>query len=176
MREGDGRRIQTLKSGSASRGLAAHRGEWEWLLETDRPEPAVIAATPVGVALDPEVVARLEPRFTTDFHRTIRNLRLDGGVSVEVAVDEGKILAGDAEEPVHELELELKDGPIGPLYRLDLELSADLPLRIAVEPKAARGYRLVAGQKSGAAKGPALALGRHVGAANGCRQIMGGSA
>jgi triphosphatase len=74
----------------------------------------------------------LEPRFETDIHRTVRTLSLDGGSSVEVAIDEGRIVARDAEEPVHELELELKDGPIGPLYRLALELCAGLPLRIHV--------------------------------------------
>ena len=124
-------------------------------METDRPEPALIAAVQAGVALPPEVVARLERRFTTDNHRTIRNLRLVGGASVEVAVDERRILADDVDEPVHELELERKDGLIGPLYRLDLDLSADLPLRIGVEPKAARGYRLAAGQLPAAVKAQA---------------------
>ncbi len=173
VRKAKGRRIQTLKSASASGGLAAHRGEWEWPLETDRPDTALIAATPAGGALDPGVVARLEPQLTTDIHRTIRNLRLGGGGSVEVAVDDGRIRAGDAEEPVHELELELKAGPIGPLYRLALELAADLPLRIGTEAKSARGYRLASGHQPAAVKTQAPVLERDVGARDGCRRIVG---
>ena len=92
VRKAKGRRIQTPKSASASGGLAAHR-EWEMAAGNGSaghcPDRGYM---PAGGALDPGVVARLEPHRTTDIHRTIRNLRLGGGGSVEVAVDDGSDL------------------------------------------------------------------------------------
>ena len=114
----------------------------------------------------------LEPQFVTDIQRTSRTLELDGGTIVEVALDEGLIRSGNATEPVHELELELKDGSIGPLYHLALELLSALPLRIGVEAKAARGYRLAAGRPPAAVKPDAPALDRKVVAAAGWRRIV----
>jgi len=43
--------------------------------------------------------------------------------------------------PMRELELELKDGSYGALYRLALALHASEPLRIDVVSKAARAAR-----------------------------------
>jgi inorganic triphosphatase YgiF len=113
----------------------------------------------------------LEPVTVTEIYRVSRKLLLETGTIVEVAIDEGHIRAGDASEPVHELELELKEGPIGPLYRLALELHADLPLRLGVESKAARGDRLRTGQQPAATKTPKPTLDRQVGAIDGFRAI-----
>lgn len=172
--------IQTLKAADTAEGLAFARGEWEWPVPTETPEAARLAGTPAGLVLRPgtnEVgltdTKMLVPLFTTDISRTTRTLHLSGGTTVEVAIDEGNVQCSAAKEPVHELELELKDGPIGPLYHLALELHADLPLRIGVESKSARGYRLATGQPPDPVKARARPLDRHLGAADGCRQILG---
>jgi inorganic triphosphatase YgiF len=121
--------IQTLKS--SGQGPMAGRGEWEWPIETDAPQLTLLADTPAGNLLRPTAI--MEPVTVTEICRVTRKLLLESGTIVEAAIDEGRIRAGDADKPVHELELELKDGPIGPLYRLALELHADLPLGLEVE-------------------------------------------
>jgi triphosphatase len=57
-------------------------------------------------------------------------------------LDSGLIAAGDRKQPVHELELELRNGAPGALYSLAVSLHAVTPLSIEAESKAARGYRL----------------------------------
>ena len=172
VRQSGGQGVQMLKSKPNSDGFAARRGEWEWPVETDRPAFGLLVGTPVGAKLDPGMAERLEPVFITDIRRTVRRLRLDGGATVEVAADEGSIRAGDTEEFVHELKLELKGEPVGPLYRLALELHSDLPLLIGVEPKAVRGYRLRTGRAPEAEKTSEPELDRYVGAVDGLRQIV----
>lgn len=175
VRQSGERMTQTLKSGSDGSGAATRRGEWEWPVETDRPEFELLLQTPAGERLDPGLAWKLEPVFVTDVHRTIRILHLEDGATVEVAVDEGSIRAGDAEEALRELELELKlkAGPIGPLYQLALDLHSQLPLQIGSEPKAARGYRLRAGQAPSVVKVSDPELDCRVSAAEGFRQIVG---
>ncbi|MBN9561608.1 MAG: CHAD domain-containing protein [Alphaproteobacteria bacterium] len=136
------RRIQTLKSAPSDGGVAPARGEWEWPVEREEPDAALLAETPardIAATLDGR---RLEALFVTDIERSTRQLVLDDDTHVEVALDEGTIEAGDAREKVDELELELKSGALGPLYRLAIELHEAVPMWLAPESKSARGYRL----------------------------------
>jgi CHAD domain-containing protein len=75
-------------------------------------------------------------------------------------------------ETVSELELELRDGTLAPLYRLALDLHARVPLTIGPESKAARGYRLRTGRAPAARKAPDLDLDRNVGAPEAFREIV----
>ena len=111
----------------------------------------------------------------TDIRRTVRLLHLDDNTVVEVAIDEGRILAGGTHEPVSELELELKAGHIGQMYRLAAELQVLAPLWISPESKSARGWHLRTGQTRGAQKAPTLDLRRRVRAADGFREIIEGT-
>lgn len=62
----------------------------------------------------------------------------------ELALDEGTILAGGASEPVHELELELKQhGTPDDLAALDERLQATLPLAAEPHSKLERGLALL---------------------------------
>ena len=166
-------RIQTLKSTTATNGLPGSRGEWEWRLDADQPKPTLLGSTLAGVVLDREAANRLEPIFVTDINRTTRLLHLNGGTTVELAIDEGSVRCGGANEDIHELELELKQGPIAPLYRLALELHVDLPLRSGTESKSARGYRLATDQPSTPVQSRARPLDPDIRAGDGCRQIVG---
>jgi inorganic triphosphatase YgiF len=136
-------RVQTLKADSQD-GVAADRAEWEWKIEQDEPDlrPAERVLKERGVVSQID----LEPVFRTEVDRTKRILHLDGGAAVETAYDEGRITAGDAHQPIRELELELHSGDAAPLYRLACELHAAAPLMIATESKGARGYRLASGK------------------------------
>lgn len=135
VRRSGGRRVQTMEAGGAADGVALRRGGWEWPIEQDEPDLGPLARTPLdGVALG-RVEGRLGPVFVTDIRRNACALRLDGGTEVEAVLDEGGIAAGDAREPVNELERELKAGPPGPLYRLALDPHAAVPLLVLAESK-----------------------------------------
>ncbi len=145
VRRTGGRRVQTLKASGSADGVALRRGEWEWPIEQDEPDLGLLAQTPLNGAMPGSSDGRLEPVFTTDIRRTACSLRLAGGTQVEAAFDEGRIAAGEAHEPVSELELELKVGAPRLLYRLALDLHAAVPLAVSTESKAEHGTRLRTG-------------------------------
>jgi CHAD domain-containing protein len=101
----------------------------------------------------------LLPVFRTRFSRTLHHA--DGG-AIELALDEGEIVAGGRRETILELELELKSGAADRLYGLALELAGRgteaLALRPATESKALRGYRLAAGEAAAPRKANAHAV------------------
>ena len=73
---------------------------------------------------------------------TAERLTAPGGGEVELALDEGEIVAGEARAPIREAELELVSGEVGALYASARLLFPTGPVRLAPENKAARGYRL----------------------------------
>lgn len=127
--------IQTLKS---SAGADGGRDEWEWPVPSDAPDPRLLAETPA--ALPPG--ARLEARFTVTVSRTVRVVAL-GDARIEIALDDGEVVAGDRQDTILELELELLSGPRDALD----QLASDLRSRVALTPstitKAERGFRLL---------------------------------
>ncbi|MBO1325493.1 CHAD domain-containing protein [Acetobacter sp. TBRC 12305] len=143
VRQSGGAYTQTLKSDAAGGGLAASRDEWAWPVRTNRPDTTLLAKTPAAV-FGPALAEKLMPVLVSDIRRSV-HLVAYGGAVIEAAIDEGAVRAGGGEEPVRELELELKEGPVLQVYCLALRLLADLPLRIGVETKAGRGYRLLRG-------------------------------
>ena len=167
--------IQTVKSRANARGIATDRGEWEWRISQDRPDVGRLASTRALAMAAKAIKDRLEPVFVTDIRRTTRLLHLDHNTVVEAAIDEGSIEAGRAREPVSELELELKGGCIGPVYRLAAELQALAPMWISPESKAARGWHLRTGQTEGGQLSQMPKLRRLVLAAAGFRDILGGT-
>ena len=140
------KRIQTLKSARDGRTLAASRGEWEWPVHEDAPDLARLADVPLAKTVLDEAAAGLEPVFRTKIRRTIRSIDLPGGAVVEAAFDVGEVSSGTARQDVCELELELKQGSPGSLYRLALDLHGSAPFIIGVESKAERGRQLRTGK------------------------------
>lgn len=140
------RRIQCVKAKQKGSGVLFDRLEWEDPVLGDEPEPRLMLNTPVGeVFADPKVMTGLQPRFTTDFRRTTYRLG-DGRFEVIMAVDQGSVQAGDASEPINEVELELVRGAPADLYALAESLHRDLPLRLGFRSKAARGQALARGE------------------------------
>lgn len=93
------------------------------------------------------------PVFTTEFTRTLYNIRTESGDLIEFAFDQGQIYTtnptdplskntGSSVEIISEIELELKQGKARTLYTLGLELLMCLPVRLGLLSKAARGYDL----------------------------------
>lgn len=149
---------QTLKTESRP-GALATRGEWENALPHGRLDLALLAATPLPALLREHRGARLRPVFRTRFRRTVWHA---AGGAIEIALDQGELVAGRRRLPILELELELRGGSAAALFRLALDLIGEgrgaLALRPEVDSKAARGYRLAAGQAAAPAKANAAAV------------------
>ncbi|RZS55016.1 CYTH domain-containing protein [Sphaerotilus mobilis] len=96
---------------------------------------------------------RLACRFETDVSRTLGHVE-QGGATIELALDLGEIRAGAAVWPLHELEFELKAGPVAGLLAEARTWVAQHGLWLDVRSKAERGERLA----SGLVVGPAHAL------------------
>ncbi len=138
--------VQTLK---ASVGMGSReRLEWEMEVKGDRPDFAALFRR-VGPGIRPGVLeearaAGVAPVFHTEVRRSSWVLG-EGEWEVQVDLDRGGIVAGRRREPLFELELELRKGRPGDLYRLALELLELAPFRILAPSKPERGYRLAAG-------------------------------
>jgi inorganic triphosphatase YgiF len=164
------RRVQTLKLRTSQGAFA--RNEWEWPVRGDAPELDRIAETPVASRLGSSPT--LEPVFVTDVQRTVRTVRQDEA-TIEVALDVGSIHSGKADEKIHELELELKDGDTAAMYRLAAAVHASVPMTVGAESKADRGWRLRTGRPREAMKYAVIHLPDDVIAAEAFRRIMDGA-
>ena len=166
------RRVQTLKARNAANSVALRRGEWEWPIEQDEPDLGLLAQVPPDQVPPGHIDGHLQPVSVTDIRRTLCGLHLAGGTQVEAAFDEGNILVGEAREPVSELELELKAGAPGLLYRLALDLHAAVPLAVSAESKAERGARLKTGEAPAVHKAADPHLPHDADIADGVRRVI----
>jgi triphosphatase len=160
--------IQTMKTSGTTGGRIAQRSEQEWAVRRARPDFRRLAGTPIA-----GLRARVVPLFVTDIHRTTYLIPLGAGAIVEVAIDDGEIRAGGRTQPVRELEIELKSGPAAALYAFAAAFHAALPLEIAAESKAARGYRLISGGRPENQKAGKLALAPDMSLAQGIQAVVG---
>ncbi|MCA1770285.1 MAG: CYTH domain-containing protein [Halomonas sp.] len=142
LRRVNGRVLQTVKTRGEGGGGLSTRGEWEWEVSGPELDLEGLAELPPA-ALGQDVLERLVPRFTTDFHRETRMID-HAGARIEVALDEGEIVADNRRVAIRELELELKAGEPEALWSLAEILAESVPLRPADTSKAARGGALLA--------------------------------
>ena len=141
LREVGGAFIQTVKQ----EGATLERGEWEEILASPRIDLNLAAQTPLGETLADEALRdRIGPIFTTRFTRRKAEVRFARAV-IEVAIDEGEIIAGQARTPILEIELELKSGRRSGLFALARKLAAHAPVSLSLISKGERGYRLAEG-------------------------------
>jgi triphosphatase len=159
----EGRRwVQTCK-GPAEDGLT--RLEHNAVLPAGTPaelDLARHAGHPLAGRLAAVESEALQARFRTEIRRVHRPLRI-AGARVELAWDEGRLLAGAGAalqtQPVHELELELLSGSPGALLRHAHGLVARWPLCLDLRSKAERGENLAHGlSRSPARKARPLVL------------------
>lgn len=88
--------------------------------------------------------ADVQPLFSTDFWRE-KWLVTEGKSRIEIALDLGEVKAGEFQEPICELELELLEGDANDVLKLARKLVNQSGLRQGSLSKAARGYHLAAG-------------------------------
>lgn len=143
-RKGKAAPVMTLKwDGSANDGPFS-RGEVEV------PCPGGI---PDVQLLDPDCARRVSQAagdlplaaiFETRVKRRTATLR-HGHSELEIALDDGFIVAGEVRLPVTEVEIELKSGNKHDLLACAALLSREAALRLDFEAKAAKGYRIASG-------------------------------
>ena len=141
-REGDAW-VQTLKG--RGDGLL-QRLEHEVPLPAGAGEPRLDpdrhAGTAAGAALQAALRgAELLPQYRTDIRRLHRVLRRSGS-HIEIAFDEGRIVAGEASLAVCEIEFELKRGSVEVLLQVAADWVRRHGLWLDVRTKSERGFRL----------------------------------
>lgn len=138
IRRSGGKRIQTVKAGGASAGLYV-RPEWECPVRDDT--PVLDETTPVQVMLG-EKADGIAPLFEVRVERRIWVVNA-AEATIELALDRGAAVAGERTAPFCEIELELKEGAPDALFALAHRIDALIPVRLGVQTKAERGYRLL---------------------------------
>lgn len=136
--------LQTVKcTGTVNAGLST-RAEWE------QPYAGQFDFSAVDDAGLRRLLERrrdeLTPVFATRFRRLVWILRPRDGCEIELALDRGEIVAGEAREPIAELELELRAGTRADLLELACEIARSVPLVPDDRSKAERGYALFRGR------------------------------
>lgn len=140
LRKVGGKWLQTVKAESRQAGALSVRPEWEVPVRGGRldigrlPEAAQAYFTP-------DIVAALEPCFSTRFERTAWQIE-HAGNRLELALDRGEIRAGRRRLPILEVELELQSGRPGFLFDIAGRLSETVAFHLEPRSKAERGYQL----------------------------------
>jgi inorganic triphosphatase YgiF len=138
--------VQTVKRGKAVKNGVSNPDEAEAVVGGPEPDLSAIDDRKLR-----QTIARalrrstLEPQFETIVTRTTRQLRSSKG-DLELALDEGVVRAGAAEDRLCEAELELKAGSPECLLETAAMLFSSDPIHLAAESKAERGFNLVLGR------------------------------
>ncbi len=138
IREENGVLIQAIKTAGQSSGGLHQRKEWEFQVQHNTPD---LMQLPDEVK-DLFQNQTLEAVFTTDFKRTLWLIKGEENSVVEICLDEGNICCGYLNEPICEIELELKRGDIANIYEIASKLQTFVSLIPENKSKAARGYQL----------------------------------
>lgn len=156
IRGANGRYEMTMKIAGRVVGGLHQRPEYN--IDISRPEleldrfPAEV--WPHG-ELPATLAAQVQPLFSTDFWRE-KWLVAEGKSRIEIALDLGEVKAGDLQEPICELELELLEGDVNDVLKLARRLVNQSGLRQGSLSKAARGYHLAGGNAPRALKETAI--------------------
>jgi len=153
LRRERGRWVQTLKGGGTLEGGLHRRFETSNRAAHARPSLALLEDA--GVRKQVARILRkspLVPVFRVQVLREVRIATPQPGVVIEVALDRGTILAGDARAPISEIELELKRGDVAHVFDLALALTERAAARVEVRSKAERGYELAGVVRPGPAR------------------------
>lgn len=145
IREAEGRTIQTLKTAGEQLGGLQCRHEWD--------QPIEAAASPNIHAFNDKEVAKklaaiigkqpLVELFHTRFNRTQWSLETEDSTKIELVLDQGTVSTATQHMPLHEIELELKQGDAQQIEKIAELLKQTIPLTLETRSKAERGYKLI---------------------------------
>jgi len=148
----NGRYEMTMKIAGRVVGGLHQRPEYN--IEIDQPA-LDLARFPAEVWPEGQLPEGLQesasPLFSTDFWRE-KWLVNEGKSRIEIALDRGEVKAGELQEPICELELELLEGHADDVLKLARKLVTQSGLRQGSLSKAARGYHLAQGNAPRALK------------------------
>lgn len=144
----DGQFEQTIKTAGKSTGGLALRPEHNVSIEGNKPDLRLFTDLewPKDVSIG-QLQEELICLFDTQFERDTYLICLDEDTKVECVFDSGVIETAKHQEPICEIELELKKGHPAHLISLARQLLDVFPFRLGTQSKAQRGYRLVDGQR-----------------------------
>lgn len=161
VRRVDRRWIQTVKRRpTRNQGLPApETQEHEAVTRSGLPSVDLLPEGALRDLVEP-ILARADfgPIFQTRVRRVSRDVSTRDGGLVEIAVDLGAIIASGRQAAIAEVEIELKEGRPEALYEIAIDLIESLPLTLAFENKAHRGYRLLTETDLGPSKAKAPEL------------------
>ncbi len=153
MRNGVTLRVRRTK-GATIMGLKRAAESTRGFFDRDELEMESPSAEP-DLALFGEAISRkieeifgdkpLAAKFGSDIRRASRTVEV-GGATIEVALDQGFLFAGERLEPVHEIELELKSGESTALIDLGFSLVDALDVKLCVRSKAERAAQLMSAE------------------------------
>jgi inorganic triphosphatase YgiF len=141
VRESDGRFTQTFKAQSQASDAALGRLEWECPIAHPQPDLKDARKKKTGGVNLRKLAGSLKPVFETSVHRHTLPLQYRGS-QLELALDRGEIKTGRRRAPIHEVEVELKDGNPATVIVLGREIAKKLDVAYGVASKAERGYAL----------------------------------
>lgn len=135
--------VATVKGGGSSNGGLHERSEWNVVVNNTQPDVNVFSNTDIGKKLIEVVGSQiLVPILITRFERTRLDVIMPDGSQIEVAADEGIIIAGSRTAPILEVELELKSGQPAAVIKLGGILGREYPLLPEADSKYYRGLKL----------------------------------
>jgi triphosphatase len=144
VREKDDRWIATVKKMGQASGGMHQRGEWNSPLPDERPRPGMFEVQEIREQLQ-QILGNnpLFPLMTTHFKREQSDWQDDEENLVEIALDQGEIITERSNQPIHELELELKKGKPAALLKLGMTLAREFPVVPGNTSKFYRGLQLL---------------------------------
>ena len=172
VRQVDGRFIQTIKRSGAS-PIPIERDEWEDEVKGLKPESKAIAKTPLADLVKPRQFDQLSAVCRCDVDRATRVVT-NGKGSFELTYDEGLVEAREACEPIHEVELELKDGNLSSLLAAARKIVSQAPVKIGVMAKSERGFVLADGKRNAPVKATPVVLDAKMSVAEGFATVAAG--
>jgi triphosphatase len=169
-----GRRwMQCLKAGRSGTGGLHARGEWEHAQPGPIVDLALFRDTPLAALPSAATLhQRLQPAFRVRFDRTAWRIAPAPGSRLEVALDMGEVVSGDASEALCEVEIECLEGDSRHAFDLAEALLGVAPLRPSAVTKAQRGYRLFARRRMRPVHALAPRVTRDMGPAQAARAVV----
>ena len=140
--KGDGTFEATVKTDRKSNGGLSERVELNMPLAENVAVLEGFGELGLGYELTELAPDGVEKLFTVDVVRTTYLLDLDGAVA-ELAVDNGKIIAGKRKGDIDEIEIELVEGEVGALMNFAAKLAELVPVFTEKRSKFARGLALL---------------------------------
>jgi triphosphatase len=141
VRKVSGQWIQSVKAAGGSLAGLHQRMEWESPIANNHPDFTKIFDTSLlKLFSDQEIPSLLKPIFESDVQRTAWQLFFVNGDKVELVIDKGQLTGNKICEPISEIELELKNGHVGRLFDLALEIQKVATISMENRSKAERGY------------------------------------